>query len=174
MLIYSLDGSPMDFTKLNAKVIIIPTVSKTCPISLNRLSPSHSNLRFSSNQGPTENQLQHLPSPIYNSALLRAFMPRLHLLSTYNLKNEAQAFSDAVTLLRVWANQRGFADCGDTNLRVHGFEGRGTWWNAVVSLVVLGEEPTENGKGGVGKRKALGRGLSSYQMFKAALNFLCK
>jgi len=39
---------------------------------------------------------------------------------------------------------------------------------------LLGEEPTGSGKGGVGKRKALGRGLSSYQMFKAALNFLGK
>lgn len=40
-----------------------------------------------------------------------------------------------------------------------------------MSLVVLGEEQ-QPGKGIFGKRRALGRGLSSYQMFKAALDFL--
>lgn len=48
------------------------------------------------------------------------------------------------------------------------------WWSAVLSLVVLGEEVQGSGKAGFGKRKALGRGLSSYQMFKAALDFLGK
>lgn len=56
---------------------------------------------------------------------------------------------------------------------MRGFEGRGAWWSAVVSLVVLGEEQQPGkGKGIFGQRKALGRGLSSYQMFKTALDFL--
>lgn len=40
----------------------------------------------------------------------------------------------------------------------------------MVSLIVLGEE--QGGKNKFRQRKALGRGLSSYQMFKAALDFL--
>ncbi|KAJ3576829.1 hypothetical protein NP233_g152 [Leucocoprinus birnbaumii] len=183
VLIPRKDDSATDFTKLNAKVVIIPTVSKTCPIPLNRLSPSHSNLRISSSsssssneEDPTQNQPRHIPSPTYNTALLHAFTPRLHLLSTHNLKNEAPAFSDAVTLLRIWANQRGFAEVGENRLCVRGFEQRGLWWSAIVSLVVLGEEQQAGSVkgGGFGKRKALGRGLSSYQMFKAALDFLAK
>ncbi|KXN85109.1 U3 small nucleolar RNA-associated protein 22 [Leucoagaricus sp. SymC.cos] len=172
------DGSPSDFTKLNAKIIIIPTVSKTCPIPLNRLSPSHSNLRLSSSSSQQDSssiQPRQIPSPTYNTALLHAFVPRLHLLSNHNLKNESPGFSDAVTLLRIWANQRGFAEGGEGKVCVRGFEGRGAWWSAVVSLAVLGEEQQPgNGKALFGKRKALGRGLSSYQMFKAALDFLAK
>ncbi len=170
------DDSPTDFTKLNAKVVIIPTVSHNCPIPLNRLSPSHSNLRLSASsssqqaQTSTFSQPQQIPSPAYNTALLRAFTPRLHLLSVHNLQQESPAFSDAVTLLRVWANQRGFAEGAEGKLCIRGFSGRGAWWSAVVSLVVLGEE--HGGKNKFGKRKALGRGLSSYQMFKAALDFL--
>lgn len=174
-----LDDSSTDFTKLNAKVVIIPTLSNNCPIPLNRLSPSHSNLRLSS--APTSSQQQHdqistqsqtrqIPSPTYNTSLLRAFAPRLHLLSIHNLQQESPGFSDAVTLLRVWANQRGFAEATEGKLCVRGFEGRGAWWSAVVSLIVLGEE--QGSKNKFRQRKALGRGLSSYQMFKAALDFL--
>lgn len=82
----------------------------------------------------------------------------------------------------MWANQRGFS-CGSGTdgenneasgrMSVRGFESMGVWWVGILSLVVFGEENTGKSVGlGLGKRKALGRGLSSYQMFKAALDFL--
>lgn len=96
------------------------------------------------------------------------------MLSTHDLENDSPGFSDAVTLLRIWANQRGFAEGSEEKLCVCGFERRGVWWNAVVSLIVLGEDQHGKTTSLFGKRKALGRGLSSYQMFKAALDFLGK
>jgi U3 small nucleolar RNA-associated protein 22 len=84
------------------------------------------------------------------------------------MKEIAPAFSDALTLLRVWANQRGYGD--GTRLCVRGFERRGPWWSAVLGLLIEGEEDT----GKRVKTKRLGSGLSSYQLFKAVLDFLGK
>jgi U3 small nucleolar RNA-associated protein 22 len=109
------------------------------------------------------------PTPLYNTALLTNYLPRSQLLAIHSLKDEASAFADALTLLRVWANQRGYGP--GQRLSVRGFEDRGFWWAAVLELAVLGEEKW--GSGIKGKRRPLGRGLSSYQLFRAALDFLC-
>jgi U3 small nucleolar RNA-associated protein 22 len=150
-----LDGSPTDFTKLSAYIRIIPVLSPSSPIPLHRLSPSHSNIRTSSPASPSAPQ----PStPIYNTALLLAFASKPHLLSTYTLLNTITSFHDALTLLRVWANQRGYTHDG-----IFGFDGKGGLWSAVLGVVLGGEEG--------GKRKPVGKGLSSYQLFRAALDF---
>ncbi|KAK7059108.1 U3 snoRNP protein [Paramarasmius palmivorus] len=162
------DDSPNDFTKLNARVVIIPVLSSECPIPLHRLSPSHLNFRNTSQE---ENERQ-LSSPLYNTALLTAFTPRSHLLSTYNIQQSVPAFNDAVCLLRVWANQHGYGE--GTRMCVRGFDGRGSWWSSLLAFLVIGEEPSSAGKTGSSKRKLLGRGLSSYQLFRAALDFLSK
>jgi len=156
-----LDGSQTDFTKLNAKICILPTISRTSPIPLHRLSPSHANIRVNSADST------HPPSPLYNNALLTAFSPKPHLLSTYNLIHSIPAFSDALTLLRLWANQRGFGE--GSKLCIKGFESAGALWPNLLELVINGEEPSANG---FTKRKPLGKGLSSYQLFKAALSSL--
>ena len=82
------------------------------------------------------------------------------------LKQTVAGFGDALSLLRVWANQRGYGS-GTRNC-VRGFEGKGPWWGAILQLLLMGEEQIGNTL----KRKPLGRGLSSYQLFKAALAFL--
>ena len=93
------------------------------------------------------------------------------------------SFADALALLRVWANQRGFGsgfvserDKGKRNYCVHGFEGIGAWWACVLEVLVLGEEPMEKVEGNeekkTGRRPLVGKGLSSYQLFRAALDFL--
>jgi len=84
----------------------------------------------------------------------------------------------------VWANQRGYgsgAALGSSakkgkpplmNYCIRGFEGLGAWWACLLEVLVMGEE------GGAAKKKTarplVGRGLSSYQMFRAALDFLCE
>ncbi|PBK93042.1 Nrap protein [Armillaria gallica] len=145
-----------DFSKLKAQICIIPVLSSSSPISLQRLSPSHSNVRSS--------EETRVPTPLYNTALLTAFTPSSHLVSTHALQQEAPALGDALTLLRVWANQRGYCDGSTPGIR--GFEGKGPWWVSVLRALILGEEA------GKSKRKPLGRGLSSYQLFKAAIDFL--
>ncbi|EPQ51620.1 Nrap protein [Gloeophyllum trabeum ATCC 11539] len=159
------DKSETDFTPLNAEIQIIPTLPNPPPFPLHRLSPTQCNLRLSS-----ESQT---PTPLYNTALLLSCTPKAHLLAVHKLKADVPAFADALTLLRVWANQRGYGE--GSRLCVRGFEGRGAWWTGVLELLVRGEEGA-GGKGGaaVGKRKPVGKGLSSYQMFRAALDFLAK
>ncbi|KAJ7086043.1 Nrap protein [Mycena belliarum] len=157
------DESPNDFTKLNARVCIIPVLSADSPIPLHRLSPSHSNIRISGDSDSAP-----VATPLYNSALLTALMPKTQLLSTFALKEHTPSFGDALALLRVWANQRGYGD--GTRVCVRGFDSLGPWWAALLGLLVFGEEP--KGKGA--RRKPLGRGLSSYQLFRAALDFLSR
>lgn len=95
--------------------------------------------------------------------------PVPHLLSIYTLSNSVPSFSSALALLRVWANQRAFSRSPTTTL--HGFEAIGTFWAFVLALLVLGEEDAGRGLKRK-KRKTIGRGLSSYQMFRAAMDFL--
>ncbi|KIK63933.1 hypothetical protein GYMLUDRAFT_424118 [Collybiopsis luxurians FD-317 M1] len=171
------DGSAVDFTKLNARIYIIPTLSPQSPISLHRLSPAHSNIRVTSEISTDSDgdNLSKSPSPQYNTALLTSLVPRPQLLSTHAIQQSVPAFSDALTLLRVWANQRGYGECGGPGLSVRGFDGKGFWWSALLMYLILGEEPTSAGKrAGRAKSKPLGKGLSSYQLFRAALDFLAK
>ena len=61
---------------------------------------------------------------------------------------------------------------------MRGFESAGMIWATILDLLVSGEEPISGAFGGNGKtvtgRKPLGKGLSSYQLFRAALDFLGK
>lgn len=162
-----LDDSQTDFTKLNARVYIIPVLSPQSPIALHRLSPSHSNIRINTTAGD-DSTTTHPATPLYNTALLQALAPKSQLLATHTLQTDTPSFSDALTLLRVWANQRGYGP--GSRICVRGFESPGSWWGALLALLVAGEERAGAPKST--KRKPLGRGLSSYQLFRAALDFL--
>jgi len=164
--------STTDFSKLNAKVCILPVLSPNSPISLHRLSPSHSNIRINSSSDPSNDEIKpsnHTPSPLYNNCLLQAVVPKPQLLAVHSLQNEVSSFSDALTLLRLWANQHGYSE--GTKICVRGFEGAGPWWWSLLALLLNGEEARPGGPKS-SKRKSVGKGLSSYQLFKAALEFL--
>ncbi|KAI6169695.1 Nrap protein [Pisolithus thermaeus] len=157
-------GSQNDFSKAHTEVHIIPVISSSNPMPLSRLSPSHANVRL-----PGKSSTGAQPTPLYNTNILLATYPKLSLLTTNALKRLSPAFSDAYALLRIWANQRGY---GEGPICVRGFQGKGCWWSEVLGLVVLGEEPTDVNKANV--RKPLGKGLSSYQLFRAALDVLAR
>ena len=166
-----IDDSATDFTKLNARVCILPVLSSTSPIPLHRLSPSHANIRINTSHDSNNdesNPPKHLPTPLYNNALLQTLTPKHYLLSVHNLQNEVPAFTDALALLRIWANQRGYS--GGTKWCVRGFEAAGPWWWSLLALLLHGDEPKPGVK--LNRRKPVGKGLSSYQLFKAALEFL--
>ncbi|KAG6888045.1 hypothetical protein C0995_010906 [Termitomyces sp. Mi166 len=169
VLIPKKDDSPNDFTKLHAQVYIIPVLSSQPPISLQRLSPSHSNIRIHTVQNDATKS-PNLATPIYNTALLLALTPKAQLLATHALKEDSPASIDALTLLRVWANQRGYGP--GSRLCVRGFADRGAWWSALLGLLIAGEERAGAFKSA--KRRPLGRGLSSYQLFRGTLDFLSK
>ncbi|KAG8881364.1 hypothetical protein FRB97_009629 [Tulasnella sp. 331] len=163
--------SPSDFSKLNATIRICLCLSpNTTPIAINRLSPSHSNLRLAAT-GKSDNLPGDIrPTPLYNNILLQSLTPITHLLAIYQYKSHIPAFSEALALLRVWANQRGFAARGKRIIR--GFEAiGGAWWGFLLGMLVYGEGPGADGKPGI-RRKPLGTGLSSYQLFRGAMDYL--
>lgn len=101
----------------------------------------------------------------------------MHLLLLHAASTEIPAFKDALALLRVWANQRGFAP---SDRAVVGFDTGsgmgGSWWGCLILYVVWGDDqaslvPKDGGKRRKGKR-TVGKGLSSYQLFRAVLDLL--
>ena len=72
-------------------------------------------------------------------------------------------------LLQIWANQRGFSE--DSSFYVHGFEGSGPLWVVLLALLMRGEELRASDPKYM-KRRPLGNGVSSYQLFKAVLDCL--
>jgi U3 small nucleolar RNA-associated protein 22 len=161
-------GSPMDYSRSNAEIRLIPVLPSDSPIPAHRLSPAHTNFRVRqvSEGGP------QLATPLYNTALLLASAPRRRLLAVHAATRAVPAFSDALALLRVWANQRGYGGGPHSAHCLVGFEQRGALWPALLELVVFGEKPIERTGRNKHKRKPLGKGLSSYQLFKAALDFI--
>ena len=194
-------GKEMDFTKLNARIRLIPVLPSSSPVLIHHLSPAHRNLRVkpsssqssssdtalptsSKNGEPSSLTPTPAPTPIYNTDLLLHTIARERLLVTHQMMKEVPAFRDALALLRVWANQREYCpapipyprsrseDEREQDVVVAGFDrGGGQVWLGVMQSVVLGEE-TFGVKGGSGGRRGDGRDLSSYQLFKVALDFL--
>ncbi|KAG8936688.1 hypothetical protein FRC02_000146 [Tulasnella sp. 418] len=155
-------NSPLDDT---ITIYIHLSLSSSCPIPFHRLSPSHGNIRCERDSSQPS-AITWIPSPLYNNQLLQAYTPIVHLLYIYKFTSEFKSFADALALLRVWANQRGY---GEGKKSVMGFESLGNWWGFLLGYLMLGNE----GDGKTGARfKPLGRGLSSYQLFRGALDFL--
>ena len=139
---------------------------------MHRLSPSHANIHANVINETTNSDVQLInnnPTPLYNNAILRNFTPKSQLLTVHSLQKDCAAFADALTLLRIWANQRGYSE--GTRMCIRGFEGSGPWWWSVLALLLTGEE-SRPGATKANKRKTVGKGVSSYQLFKAALEFL--
>ncbi|KAI0084988.1 Nrap protein [Irpex rosettiformis] len=171
------DGSLHDFSSLNVQIRVIAVISPSSPISLHRLSPDRSNIRSAH---PSTTKDGESATPIYNSILLQHTIARSHLLRMYNLQKNVPAFGDALALLKVWVNQRGYGESAvsdenvgtrSTQWTVRGFEGMGSWWVVVLDYLVNGGEVLGAKKE---KRRPLGHSLSSYQLFRAALDFFSR
>ena len=137
------------------------TLAQDSPVSLRHVDPTHCNIRVPSSQND-------FPTRCYNDALLQSTTAMPHLLSTYETKKSVDSFSDALALLRIWANQRGYCRSKD-GWSILGFEDRGPFWLGLLELMIKGNASTGGGKSRV---KPVGRGLSSYQLFKATIGFL--
>lgn len=159
-LIY-LDESKLDFSSAKARVRILAMLAQDSPISLKHVDSTHCNIRVPSS--PND-----IPTPRYNDALLQSTTAVPHLLSTYETKKSVDSFSDALALLRIWANQRGYCR-GKDGWSILGFEDRGPFWSGLLELMVKGDASVMGNKS---RLKPVGRGLSSYQLFKATIGFL--
>lgn len=89
-----------------------------------------------------------------SNAFMRPSLVTPHLTYLYNIAETVPAFRDAVKLLKVWANQRAL------EWFLNGFNSE-----FLVALLVDGDQD-----GG----KRVGKGLSSYQLFKAVMDLLAK
>lgn len=159
-LIYP-DESKLGFSSAKARIRILATLAQDSPISLRHVDSVHCNIRVPSSPNDT-------PTHRYNDALLQSTTAVPHLLSTYETKESVGSFSDALALLRIWVNQRGYCR-GKGGWNVLGFEDRGPFWSGLLELMVNGNASIKGSKSRV---KPVGRGLSSYQLFKATIGFL--
>ena len=162
------DNSPTDFSKLNAVIRIIPTLSTSSPIRQTRCSPARSNFRVHLHD-MADSDYENRPTPLYNSLLMLASSPLRDVLSVNTLKYDIPAYHDTLSLLRVWANQRGYGEGRRTC--IWGFEGAGSLWSTLLELLVRGGEPRGENDPKTFPSRA---GLSSYQLFKATLDLLCR
>lgn len=91
----------------NIKLNVYIFLAVDSPIPLQRLDPGRSNIRVSSESSSDSSSLS---TTLYNTALLSSLTPKPHLLAAHTIQQSTPAFTDALTLLRVWANQRGYND----------------------------------------------------------------
>ncbi|RAL06313.1 rRNA-processing protein UTP22 [Aspergillus ibericus CBS 121593] len=122
------------------------------PIS--RTLPARNNIR----QGSTDASASEESTPLYNATLRSEATVTLYHKYVYNAARNCESFRDACILGRTWLRQRGLG----SSLYSGGFGG--FEWTILMSLLFEGGGP--NGK------PVLLKSYSSYQLFKATLQFL--
>jgi U3 small nucleolar RNA-associated protein 22 len=156
---------------------IIPSLSHSSPIPLNRVSPTHCSIR--------PPNVPQVPTPRYSSILALLTLPKSLLLLTNTLSTEVPSFTDTIRLLKVWAAQRGYTPSSSnkdslstSSWGIWGFEsGRSILWSCLIGALILGEDLGSEKKTLKGKLKPVlqvGQGLSSYQLFRAVMDLLGK
>ncbi|KAB8076695.1 Nrap protein [Aspergillus leporis] len=119
-----------------------------------RTLPMKNNVR----QGSTDRHEYDEPTSFYNAALRsEATVSPFHKL-LYSAAQNCDSFRDACILGRIWLRQRGFG----SSFQRGGFGG--FEWTVLMSLLFEG--------GGLNGKPVLLKSYSSYQLFKATLQFL--
>ncbi|KAL4894352.1 Nrap protein [Aspergillus ambiguus] len=139
--------------KLRSQIRVI-TAIKDDVFPITRTLPMKSNIRQGSNDSKEDRQ----PTPFYNASLRSEATVGLFHKLLYSTAKNCEAFRDACVLGRTWLRQRGFGSSFQSG-GFGGFE-----WAALMSLLFEGGGP--NGKA------VLLKSYSSYQLFKATMQFL--
>ncbi|KAJ5537937.1 hypothetical protein N7494_007416 [Penicillium frequentans] len=121
---------------------------------ITRTLPIRSNVR----QGSKDQSEAGEPTPYYNASLRSEAAVSLYHKYLHSTAQKCESFRDACVLGRTWLQQRGF----HTSFQNGGFGG--FEWAALVSLLFEG--------GGPSGQPILLRSYSSYQIFKATMQFL--
>ncbi|KAJ5726471.1 uncharacterized protein N7483_007828 [Penicillium malachiteum] len=122
------------------------------PVS--RTQPMKSNIRSGSKDSSETGE----PTPFYNASLRSEAAVSLYHKYIHSSAQKCESFRDACILGRTWLQQRGF----HTSFQNGGFGG--FEWTALISLLFEG--------GGPSGQPILLRSYSSYQIFKATMQFL--
>lgn len=154
VLLLEHSGSKQEKSLSQPKIRILTAIDpKLFPIT--RTLPSKCNIR----QGSSDEQSEKgEPTPFYNASLRSEAAVSLFHKNLHSTGQKCESFRDATILGRTWLQQRGF----QTSFQSGGFGG--FEWAALVSLLFEG--------GGPSGQPILLRSYSSYQIFKATLQFI--
>ncbi|KAF5876503.1 putative pre-rrna processing protein utp22 protein [Botrytis fragariae] len=137
------------------EVHIIPAAARGC-FAEAKLRPTKNSIR--PKEGADSDATTPEPSPFYNSSLSADCNFESYLQLLHNASKTSEAFKDACLLGRIWLRQRGFGSAISQGGLGH-FE-----WAALTALLLKG--------GGPRGHSLLSSGYSSYQMFKAVVQYL--
>ncbi|KAF3047615.1 hypothetical protein E8E12_010882 [Didymella heteroderae] len=153
------DGDADDFSGSKARINIIPALPENT-FAPNKLLPTSNAVRPKGGDEDEAAGKTLPPTPFYNSAVQSDANITAYLKLLYATATKADAFKDACILGRIWLKQRGFG----SQLRKGGF---GNFeWAALVALLLQPNQTTG--------AQPLSPGYSSYQLFKATLQFLAR
>jgi U3 small nucleolar RNA-associated protein 22 len=152
------NGNEADFSSSNCQINILLNVPEdTFPSA--KLLPKSNCVRPRGNEEEGLNQ-PLTPTPFYNSTLQSDATITSYLKLLHATCGKSDAFRDACVLGRTWLRQRGFG----SRLRKGGF---GNFeWAAVTALLLQPNYGSGN--------TSFSSGYSSYQLFKATLQFLAR
>lgn len=142
-------------SKLPRPQIRVITAIEPTLFPISRTLPMKSNIRQGSSVDTTE---IGEPSPYYNASLRSEATVAQYLKFLHSASQKCESFRDACILGRTWLQQRGF----HTSFQKGGFGG--FEWSALISLLFEA--------GGPSGQPILLRSYSSYQIFKATIQFL--
>ncbi|KAJ5966001.1 hypothetical protein N7481_012715 [Penicillium waksmanii] len=141
-------------TSSRPQIRILTAIDPTL-FPITRTQPAKCNIRQGSS---TDNAEIGEPTPFYNASLRSEATVSLYHKQLHLASQKCESFRDACILGRTWLQQRGFHSPFQ-NGGFGGFE-----WAALVSLLFEGGGPTG--------QPILMRSYSSYQIFKAVVQFL--
>ncbi|KAJ5885309.1 hypothetical protein N7495_009819 [Penicillium taxi] len=154
ILLESRLASKSDSSKSRSQIRILTAIEPTL-FPITRTLPTKSNIRQGSSVDKSETGE---PTPYYNASLRSEAAVSLYHKFLYSASQKCESFRDACILGRIWLQQRGMS----TSFQNGGFGG--FEWTTLVSLLFEGGGPTG--------QPILLRSYSSYQIFKATLQFL--
>ncbi|KAJ5652514.1 hypothetical protein N7507_009940 [Penicillium longicatenatum] len=138
-------------------IIRILTAIEPTLFPITRTLPIRSNIRQGSKDQSEAGEAGE-PTPYYNASLRSEAAVSLYHKYLHSTAQKCESFRDACVLGRTWLQQRGL----HTSFQSGGFGG--FEWTALVSLLFEG--------GGPSGQPILLRSYSSYQIFKATMQFL--
>jgi U3 small nucleolar RNA-associated protein 22 len=151
-------SGPLDFSSSKCQINILLTVTNDI-FPPTKLLPG-SNCVRPKGEDDESTKKPLAPTPLYNSTLQSDVSVTSYLKLLHATSGKCDAFKDACILGRIWMKQRGFG----SSLRKGGF-GNFEW--AAISALLL--QPNHSSGS-----PPLSPGYSSYQMFKAMLQFLAR
>jgi U3 small nucleolar RNA-associated protein 22 len=146
-----------DLLGTNFKVVILPCMAEGL-FATEKLLPSKNCVRPKGNGQDGDGQNPLPPTSFYNASLRVDGLVTSYLKLQHEATKQCEAYRDSCVLGRIWLRQRGFTG------RIQGGGFGNFEWAVVIALLLR--------SGGSNGMPAFSSGYSSYQLFKATLQYL--